>query len=83
LDAKCSVLDGINVLLDLLNAPVAVRQEIYRLREWLLRTKLMGIITQKVNHDGANGPYSFLQFMVDSVIVLQHQLVEGSAFRLL
>lgn len=81
LNAKCIIFDGIDVLLDLLNDPVAVRQEIYRLREWLLQTGLTGIITQKVNQDGANGPYSFLQFMVDCVIVLKHQLVEGSAFR--
>jgi len=81
LNAKCIVFDGIDVLLDLLDDPVAVRQEIYRLREWLLQTKLTGIITQKVNHDSASGPYSFLQFMVDAVIVLKHQVVDGSAFR--
>ena len=79
--ATCIVFDGIDVLLGLLNDPVAERREIYRIRDWLLRTGLTAIITQKVGSHDSDARYSFLQFMVDCVIVLRHQVVDGSAFR--
>jgi circadian clock protein KaiC len=75
------VFDGIDVLLGLLDDPVAERREIYRIRDWLLQTGLTGIITQKVGGHDADQRYGFLQFMVDCVVVLRHQVVEGSAFR--
>lgn len=78
--AKRIVFDGIDVLLALLDDPVAERREIYRLRNWLARTGLSGIITQKVG-GGDDHRYGFLQFMVDCVVVLRHQVVDGSAFR--
>jgi circadian clock protein KaiC len=74
------VFDGIDVLLGLLDDPTAERREIYRIRDWLAGTGLTGIITQKVGHE-ADHRYSFLQFMVDCVVVLRHQVVDGSAFR--
>ncbi|MDQ3031268.1 MAG: circadian clock protein KaiC [Myxococcota bacterium] len=82
LGAKRVVFDGIDVLLSLLDDPAAERRELYRIRDWLSHTGLTGIITQKA---GANaeleGRYGFLQFMVDCVIILRHQVVDGSAFR--
>ncbi len=81
--AKRIVFDGVDVLLHLLDDPVAERREIYRIRDWLLETGLTGVITQKVaslDHD-KDSQYSFLQFMVDCVIVLRHQVQDGSAFR--
>jgi circadian clock protein KaiC len=75
------VFDGIDVLLGLLNDPVAERREIYRIRDWLLRTNLTGMITQKAGNLETDARYSFLQFMVDCVVVLRHQVVDGSAFR--
>ncbi len=75
------VFDGIDVLLGLLDDPVAERREIYRIRDWLLKTGLTGIITQKSGGNEADTRYSFLQFMVDCVVVLRHQVVDGSAFR--
>ena len=69
------------MLLGLLDDPVAERREIYRIRDWLLQTGLTGIITQKVGGHDADQRYSFLQFMVDCVVVLRHQVVDGSAFR--
>lgn len=77
------VFDGIDVLLSLLDDPTAERREIYRVRDWLLRTGLTGIITQKVSDVETDRRYSFLQFMVDCVVVLRHQVVSGSAFRTL
>lgn len=79
--AKRIVFDGIDVLLGLLDDPVAERREIYRIREWLARTGLSGIITLKVGASEVDHRYSFLQFMVDCVVVLRHQVVDGSSFR--
>jgi len=81
LKATCVVFDGIDVLLGLLDDPVAERREIYRIRDWLAETGLTGIITQKVGPIELDQRYSFLQFIVDCVIVLRHQVVHGSAFR--
>jgi len=75
------VFDGIDVLLGLLDDPAAERREIYRIRDWLAQTGLTGIITQKVGLQEADQRYSFLQFMVDCVVVLRHQVLQGSAFR--
>jgi circadian clock protein KaiC len=81
LGAKLIVFDGIDVLLGLLDDPIAERREIYRVREWLAQTGLTGIITQKVGGIEQDARNNFLQFMVDCVVVLRHQVVDGSAFR--
>lgn len=75
------VFDGIDVLLNLLDDPIAERREIYRIRDWLVKTGLTGIITQKIGPAINDGPYGFMQFMVDCVVVLRHELINGSAFR--
>jgi circadian clock protein KaiC len=76
------VFDGLDVLLGLLDNPVAERREIYRIREWVERMKLTSIITQKIGTDG-DERYSYLQFMIDCVVHLRHQVVNRSAFRTL
>jgi len=81
IQAKWIVFDGIDVLLSLLDDAVAERREIYRIRDWLSQTGLTGIITQKVSALDADQRYNFLQFMVDCVVILRHQVVDGSAFR--
>jgi circadian clock protein KaiC len=88
LDAKAKeigatrvVFDGIDVLLSLLDDPAVERRELYRIRDWLLRTGLTGIITQKVSGSEGDERYNFLQFMVDCVVILRHQVLNGSAFR--
>lgn len=80
LHASCIVFDGIDVLLALLDDPIAQRREIYRIRDWLSETGLTGIITQKAGAE-ADHRYGFLQFMVDCVVILKHQVVDGSVFR--
>jgi circadian clock protein KaiC len=80
LGAKRIVFDGIDVLLGLLDDPAKERREVYRIRDWLAKTGLTGIITQKVGQEDDHR-YGFLQFMVDCVVVLRHQVVDGSAFR--
>ena len=81
LGATRIVFDGIDVLLGLLDDPAAERREIYRIREWLVANELTAIITQKVGDPLSDSRYSFLQFMVDCVVMLRHQVVDGSAFR--
>jgi circadian clock protein KaiC len=81
LDAKRVVFDGIDVLLGLLDDPAAERREIYRIRDWLMQTGLTCIITQKVGAHEVDQRYSYLQFMVDCVVVLRNEVVNGSAFR--
>jgi circadian clock protein KaiC len=81
INATSIVFDGIDVLLGLLDDPIAERREMYRLRDWLTRTGLTGIITQKAGLADVDQRYNFLQFMVDCVVVLRHQVVDGSAFR--
>jgi circadian clock protein KaiC len=79
LKATRIVFDGIDVLLNLLDDTAAERREIYRIRDWLVETGLSGIITQKAGGDEQR--HGFLQFMVDCVVVLRHQVLNGSAFR--
>lgn len=79
--ARSIVFDGIDVLLNLLDDPSAEQRETYRIRDWLVRTGLTGIITQKVTGNDADRRYGFLQFTVDCVVLLRHQVVDGSAFR--
>lgn len=81
--AKQIVFDGIDVLLRLLDNPVAERREIYRVRDWLTRSGLTAIITQKVGADDDQSwqHYEFMQFMADCVVHLGHQVVAGSSFR--
>jgi circadian clock protein KaiC len=80
INATRIVFDGIDVLLNLLDNAAAERREIYRIRDWLAETGLTGIITQKAGGDGEQR-HGFLQFMVDCVVVLRHQVLNGSAFR--
>jgi len=80
LKATRIVFDGIDVLLNLLNDDVAERREVYRIRDWLVETGLTGIITQKAGGE-TEQRLGFLQFMVDCVVVLRHQVQDGSAFR--
>ncbi|MDB4884201.1 MAG: circadian clock protein KaiC [Gemmatimonadetes bacterium] len=75
------VFDGIDVLLTLLGDPVAERREIYRIRDWLAQTGLTALITKKAGTFDVEQRYSFLQFMVDCVVVLRHEMVDGTAFR--
>ncbi len=81
--AKRIVFDGIDILLTLLNNPVAERREIYRLQQWLLESGLTGVITAKVESGDpfAIQRYSFLQFMADSVVIFHHRLENRVALR--
>lgn len=65
--AQWLVLDGIDVLLALLQDPLAEMRELYRIRDWLAEQALTCIVTGKL--DGDEAPrYASLQFMVDCVV---------------
>ena len=67
--ARWIVFDGIDVLLTLLQDPVAEMREIYRIHEWLADNPMTTIITAKYEeypHEAIH--YGFLQFMADCVV---------------
>ena len=67
--AQWIVFDGIDVLLTLLQDPVAEMQEIYCIRDWLADNALTAIVTAKLESRTSEAVhYGFLQFMVDCVV---------------
>ncbi len=80
---KRIVFDGIDVLLTLLDDPVAERREIYRLHDWLLENDLTGMITAKLESENSFklDRYGFMQFMVDCVVLLSQRLTDGVSIR--
>jgi len=79
--AKWIVFDGIDVLLTLLQNPLAEMREIYRIRDWLTDNEVnAAIITAKI-HEGSSEAvnYGFLQFMVDCVVRFERRLEYGVA----
>jgi circadian clock protein KaiC len=67
--AQWIVFDGLDVLLTLLQDPVAEMREIYRIRDWLAQNALTAIVTAKLEDRNAEAVhYGFLQFMVDCVV---------------
>jgi len=79
--AKWIVFDGIDVLLTLLQNPIAEMREIYRIRDWLADNEVnAAIITAKIDGDGSGIlNYDFLQFMVDCVVRFERRLEQGVA----
>jgi circadian clock protein KaiC len=80
--AKRIVFDAIDVLLSLLDDKKTERREICKLHEWLLARGLTAIITAKADGDAENERHlSFIQFMVDCAIDLNHTIVSGVSQR--
>lgn len=84
--AQRIVFDSIDVLLSLLQDPVAEQREIYRLHQWLVDSALTGLITSKrSNHllpalAGVH-TYDFMQFMTDCVVELNHEVRDHVSLR--
>ena len=81
--AKRIVFDSIDVLLSLLDNPKAERRELFRLNDWLVSNAMTGIVTCKNNDSGLSGlDYKdFMQYMVDCVIDLTHEMDDRVAHR--
>jgi circadian clock protein KaiC len=83
--ARRIVFDAIDVMLALLPDPAAKRREMYRLHEWLLEHDMTAIITTKAGGDEASSltehPFSFMQFMVDCSVALNHTVALGVSQR--
>jgi circadian clock protein KaiC len=76
--ARWIVFDGIDVLLTLLQNPIAEMREIYRIRDWLADNEMNAIITAKIEVGSSEAVnYSFMQFMMDCVIRLSRRLEQG------
>jgi circadian clock protein KaiC len=74
IDAQWIVFDGIDVLLSLLQDPVAEMRELYRLRDWLADSALTAIVTAKSEARSSEATHSgLLQFMVDCVVRLDRR----------
>lgn len=81
--ARRIVFDGIDVLLDLIDDPMIMRREVYRLSEWLAAHLLTSVITARREHDDESLPerYAFLPFLTDCVVVLRHRIAGRTAIR--
>lgn len=83
--ARRIVFDAIDVVLTLLDDPVAQRREVYRLHDWLQLRGVTAIITSKTRQpdfkDANHDPFGFMQFMVDCSIILHHRVVQGVSQR--
>ena len=78
MDARWIVFDGIDVLLRLLNDPLAELREVYRIRDWLASNHLTALVTAKADSSVAiGGQQDGMQFMTDCVIGLSRRLEHG------
>ncbi len=76
--ARWVVFDGIDVLLTLLQNPIAEMREIYRIRDWLADNEMNAIMTAKINEGNSEiVNYGFMQFMMDCVIRFSRRLEYG------
>ena len=83
--ARRIVFDALDVVMALLPDAATQRREVYRLQEWLAAHALTGLITTKTGGDDVNSfgpqPISFMQFMVDCAVVLNHHVDLGVSQR--
>ncbi len=81
--ARRIVIDGLDVLLDMIDDPAVMRREVYRLSDWLSEQALTSIITAKrqPGEEGLPSRYAFFPFLTDGVIVLEHRVVGHTASR--
>ena len=83
--ARRIVFDALDIMLALLPDEASKRREMYRLHEWLVAHELTGLITLKADADEKSSvvsqPFSFMQFMVDCAVILNHTVVLGVSQR--
>jgi len=83
--ARRIVFDALDIMLALLPDEAAKRREMYRLHEWLVAKGLTALVTLKADADDSASvvqqPFSFMQFMVDCAVILNHTVVLGVSQR--
>ncbi len=82
--ARRIVFDALDVVLALLPDNTARRREMHRLNQWLLNHNVTALITAKVDEDKnspEHQPLSFMQFMVDCSVKLNHRVDVGVSQR--
>jgi circadian clock protein KaiC len=81
--ARIVVLDGVDALLSQLNDETVERRELQRIRQWAVSKGITALITAKGDSpdDSTSERYGFLHYLVDCVILLQHNLKNGIASR--
>lgn len=83
--AQRIVFDALDIVLALLPDAASKRREVYRLHEWLLACGLTGLITAKADDDESSSlvqqSFSFMQFMVDCSVKLNHRVSLGVSQR--
>jgi circadian clock protein KaiC len=85
MNARRIVFDAIDVLLALLPDEAMRRREMHRLHQWLLDHELTALITVKAGAEDISSPsqqsFSFMQFMVDCSVILNHRVDQGVSQR--
>jgi len=83
--ARRIVFDGIDVLLGYLESASRVRQESFRLRDWVHESGLAAIVTAKADALGnaVQPGLELLDFMADCVVAMHHRVAHGIALRFL
>jgi len=80
--AKRIVIDAIDVLLRLFDDPARERNEMYMLHDWLKNEGLTSLLTVKTSEQEITAArFAFLDFMVETVIHLDHRVIEQVATR--
>lgn len=81
--ARRIAFDSIDVLLMLMGDIRAKHRELYRLRNWLAESDLIGLITTRLENEATMEMqhYGFMQFMADCVIHLDHRMTERISAR--
>ncbi len=83
--ARRIVFDALDIVMALLPDSATKRREMYRLQEWLVAHALTGLITSKTGGEDASTfspqPGSFMQFMVDCAVALNHRVELGVSQR--
>jgi len=78
--ARRIVFDALDIFLTLLPDAGSKRQEVYRLHRWLLDNKVTALITSKSGGEEGNS-FTFMQFMVDCAVTLNHRVELGVSQR--
>ena len=78
--ARRIVFDALDILLSLIPDPSLKKREIYRLHDWLVKHKITALVTAKAGGEDTHS-FTFMQFMVDCAVVLNHRVELGVSQR--